>query len=135
VDYLDGSAYPIFSNNTVLTAHVTEAENNIGPFSDINGMKLGDKTISMPMGRSISIKCRRAGRSCPPVFPRPSSTENTIGFVPIPVFYLSKDHYMTCFMSIGTGSQALPCGCKGVSKVFKKTAMYLRNVRGMTPAC
>jgi hypothetical protein len=42
VGYLEGSAYPIYSSNTVLTAHVAEAENNLGPFSDINGMKLGD---------------------------------------------------------------------------------------------
>jgi len=27
----------------VLTAHVTDANNNLGPFSDIEGMQLGDK--------------------------------------------------------------------------------------------
>ena len=41
VAYLEGSAYPTLSGNTVLTAHVTDANNNLGPFSDIKGMKKG----------------------------------------------------------------------------------------------
>ena len=43
VGYLEGSAYPTFSGNTVLTAHVTDANNNLGPFSDIKGMQIGQK--------------------------------------------------------------------------------------------
>jgi LPXTG-site transpeptidase (sortase) family protein len=43
VGYLEGSAYPTFSGNTVLTAHVIDANNNLGPFSDIKGMQSGDK--------------------------------------------------------------------------------------------
>ncbi len=43
VGYLEGSAYPTFSGNTVLTGHVLDANNNLGPFSDIKGMRLGDK--------------------------------------------------------------------------------------------
>jgi LPXTG-site transpeptidase (sortase) family protein len=41
VAYLEGSAYPTWTGNTVLTAHVTDANDNIGPFSDIKGMKVG----------------------------------------------------------------------------------------------
>jgi LPXTG-site transpeptidase (sortase) family protein len=41
VAYLDGSAYPTRTGNTVLTAHVADANDNLGPFSDIKGMKLG----------------------------------------------------------------------------------------------
>ncbi|MBI5951754.1 MAG: sortase [Chloroflexi bacterium] len=41
VAYLEGSAYPTLVGNTVLSAHVTDASNNIGPFSDIKGMKTG----------------------------------------------------------------------------------------------
>jgi LPXTG-site transpeptidase (sortase) family protein len=41
VAYLEGSAYPTWSGNTVLTAHVTDANDNLGPFSDIKGMKVG----------------------------------------------------------------------------------------------
>jgi LPXTG-site transpeptidase (sortase) family protein len=43
VGYLEGSAYPTHTGNTVLTAHVTDANNNLGPFSDIKGMQLGQK--------------------------------------------------------------------------------------------
>jgi LPXTG-site transpeptidase (sortase) family protein len=43
VAYLEGSAYPTLKGNTVLTAHVTDANNNLGPFSDIKGMQLGQK--------------------------------------------------------------------------------------------
>ncbi|MEK6752680.1 MAG: sortase, partial [Chloroflexota bacterium] len=43
VAYLEGSAYPTMAGNTVLTAHVLDANNNLGPFSDIKGMQLGQK--------------------------------------------------------------------------------------------
>jgi LPXTG-site transpeptidase (sortase) family protein len=43
VAYLEGSAYPTWTGNTVLTGHVTDANNNIGPFSDIKGMQLGQR--------------------------------------------------------------------------------------------
>jgi LPXTG-site transpeptidase (sortase) family protein len=43
VAYLEGSAYPTLSGNTVLTAHVTDANNNLGPFSDIKGMQEGQQ--------------------------------------------------------------------------------------------
>ncbi|MCA2001643.1 MAG: sortase, partial [Chloroflexi bacterium] len=42
VAYLEGSAYPTWSGNTVLTAHVVNADNNLGPFSDIKGLRKGD---------------------------------------------------------------------------------------------
>lgn len=41
VAYLEGSAYPTTAGNTVLTAHVLDANNNLGPFSDIKGMQIG----------------------------------------------------------------------------------------------
>ena len=41
VAYLEGSAYPTTAGNTVLTAHVKDANMNLGPFSDIKGMELG----------------------------------------------------------------------------------------------
>jgi LPXTG-site transpeptidase (sortase) family protein len=43
VGYLEGSAYPTLAGNTVLTAHVVDAYNNLGPFSDIKGMQSGQK--------------------------------------------------------------------------------------------
>jgi LPXTG-site transpeptidase (sortase) family protein len=51
VGYLEGSAYPTFSGNTVLTAHVIDANNNLGPFSDIKGMQLGDKIYLHAYGK------------------------------------------------------------------------------------
>lgn len=41
VAYLEGSAYPTTAGNTVLTAHVQDANKNVGPFSDIKGMTVG----------------------------------------------------------------------------------------------
>jgi LPXTG-site transpeptidase (sortase) family protein len=43
VAYLEGSAYPTLAGNTVLTAHVRDSNNGLGPFSDIKGMQLGQK--------------------------------------------------------------------------------------------
>jgi LPXTG-site transpeptidase (sortase) family protein len=51
VGYLEGSAYPTFNGNTVLTAHVIDANNNLGPFSDIKGLKLGDKIYLHAYGK------------------------------------------------------------------------------------
>ena len=51
VGYLEGSAYPTFNGNTVLTAHVIDSNNNLGPFSDIKGMKLNDKIYIHAYGK------------------------------------------------------------------------------------
>ncbi len=51
VGYLESSAYPTFDGNTVLTAHVRDANKNIGPFSDIKGMKLGDRILIHAYGK------------------------------------------------------------------------------------
>ncbi len=52
VGYLEGSAYPTHSGNTVLTAHVLDANNNPGPFSDIKGMQLGQKIYIHAFGQT-----------------------------------------------------------------------------------
>ena len=54
VAYLEGSAYPTLGGNTVLTAHVTDAYNNLGPFSDIKGMQLGQK-IYIHVNRQVYV--------------------------------------------------------------------------------
>lgn len=41
--YLEGSAYPTWSGNTVLTGHVTDAANIPGPFAYLKELKDGDK--------------------------------------------------------------------------------------------
>jgi LPXTG-site transpeptidase (sortase) family protein len=54
VAYLEGSAYPTLEGNTVLTAHVKDANNNLGPFSDIKGMQLGQK-IYIHVNRQVYV--------------------------------------------------------------------------------
>jgi LPXTG-site transpeptidase (sortase) family protein len=54
VGYLEGSAYPTWSGNTVLTAHVIDANNNLGPFSDIKGMQSGQK-IYIHFNRQVYV--------------------------------------------------------------------------------
>jgi LPXTG-site transpeptidase (sortase) family protein len=52
VGYLEGSAYPTFNGNTVLTAHVIDSNNNLGPFSDIKGMHINDKIFIHAYGKT-----------------------------------------------------------------------------------
>jgi LPXTG-site transpeptidase (sortase) family protein len=40
--YLEGTAYPTWAGNTVLTAHVVDATNVPGPFADLKELKYGD---------------------------------------------------------------------------------------------
>lgn len=40
--YLEGTAFPTWAGNTVLTAHVWDANNNPGPFSKLKSLKYGD---------------------------------------------------------------------------------------------
>jgi len=41
--YLDGTAYPTWAGNTVLTAHVVDATNTPGPFAYLKELKDGDR--------------------------------------------------------------------------------------------
>ena len=43
VGYLEGSAYPTWSGNTVLSAHGLDAYKNLGPFAYSKGMQLEQK--------------------------------------------------------------------------------------------
>lgn len=40
--YLEGTAFPTWAGNTVLTAHVWDANNNPGPFANLKSLKYGD---------------------------------------------------------------------------------------------
>jgi len=65
VAYLEGSAYPTLSGNTVLTAHVTDANNNLGPFSDIKGMHLGDKIYLHAYGQTFVYQVQESQKILP----------------------------------------------------------------------
>jgi LPXTG-site transpeptidase (sortase) family protein len=43
--WLQGSAYPTWAGNSVLTGHVWNADNSAGPFSTLNTLKYGDQFI------------------------------------------------------------------------------------------
>jgi LPXTG-site transpeptidase (sortase) family protein len=41
--YLEGSAYPTLSGNSILTGHVTDVNGNPGPFASLKDLRVGDK--------------------------------------------------------------------------------------------
>ena len=43
--YLEGSAYPTWAGNTVLTGHVIDASNAPGPFANIKDLQIGDRVM------------------------------------------------------------------------------------------
>lgn len=43
VGYLDGTAYPTWAGNTILTAHVMDAANAPGPFANLKDLKIGER--------------------------------------------------------------------------------------------
>ncbi len=45
VGYLEGSAYPTWAGNTVLSAHVLDATNAPGPFAGIKDLQFGDEVM------------------------------------------------------------------------------------------
>jgi LPXTG-site transpeptidase (sortase) family protein len=54
VGYLDGSAYPTWSGNSVLTGHVVEANGAPGPFAYIKDLQIGDK-VNIHFGGQVFI--------------------------------------------------------------------------------
>jgi LPXTG-site transpeptidase (sortase) family protein len=65
VAYLEGSAYPTLSGNTVLSAHVTDANNNLGPFSDIKGLQVGDKIYLHAYGQKFVYQVQENSKILP----------------------------------------------------------------------
>jgi LPXTG-site transpeptidase (sortase) family protein len=50
VGWLEGSAFPGYSGNSVLTSHVTLPYGQAGPFADLHKLKLGDKIFVHSFG-------------------------------------------------------------------------------------
>jgi LPXTG-site transpeptidase (sortase) family protein len=48
--WLEGSAFPGFSGNSVLTGHVTLSYGQAGPFANLNKLKVGDKVFVHAFG-------------------------------------------------------------------------------------
>ncbi|MBE0683215.1 MAG: sortase [Anaerolineales bacterium] len=65
VAYLEGSAYPTLAGNTVLTAHVLDAANNIGPFSDIKGMQVGQMVYIHANGQTYVYQVQESQKILP----------------------------------------------------------------------
>ncbi|MBI5822734.1 MAG: sortase [Chloroflexi bacterium] len=65
VAYLEGSAYPTLAGNTVLTAHVLDANHNPGPFSDIKGMQVGQKIYIHVNGQTYVYQVQESRKILP----------------------------------------------------------------------
>jgi LPXTG-site transpeptidase (sortase) family protein len=56
--WLNGSAYPTWDGNTVLTGHVTNASGNPGPFAEIKTLKFGDQLTIQAYGETYTYEVR-----------------------------------------------------------------------------
>ena len=56
--WLNGSAYPTWDGNTVLTGHVTNASGNPGPFANIKTLKFGDRLTIQAYGETYTYEVR-----------------------------------------------------------------------------
>ncbi len=58
VGYLEGSAYPTWEGNTVLTAHITTAYNEPGVFADLDDLSYGDQIVIQAYGQTYVYEVR-----------------------------------------------------------------------------
>ena len=56
--WLEGSAFPTLPGNSVLTAHVVDANGQPGPFMDLNDLRWGDKIILHAWGETYIYQVR-----------------------------------------------------------------------------
>jgi len=56
--YLEGTAYPTWTGNTAITAHVWDADNNPGPFADLHTLQHGDQIIIHAWGQAHVYEVR-----------------------------------------------------------------------------
>ena len=56
--WLNGTAYPTWDGNTVLTGHVTNASGNPGPFAGIKSLKYGDRITIQAYGETYTYEVR-----------------------------------------------------------------------------
>lgn len=58
VGYLEGSAYPTWSGNTVLTAHNTTVYDEPGIFADLDDLSYGDQIVIRAYGQTYTYEVR-----------------------------------------------------------------------------
>lgn len=63
--WLEGSAYPSWNGNSVLTGHVWNADNTPGPFVDLNKLWWGDKVIVHVSGQQYVYEIRSVKQIAP----------------------------------------------------------------------
>ena len=63
--YLAGTAFPTWEGNTVITAHVWDANNNPGPFIGLKTLGYGDRIIIHAFGQSYTYEIRQSLRITP----------------------------------------------------------------------
>ena len=56
--YLEGTAYPTWAGNTVITAHVWDANNHPGPFVSLHTLSYGDEIIIRAWGQAYVYEVR-----------------------------------------------------------------------------
>ncbi|TAK13700.1 MAG: class F sortase [Anaerolineae bacterium] len=56
--YLYGTAFPTWAGNTVITAHVWDANNNPGPFADLADLQFGDTIEILAFGQTYIYEVR-----------------------------------------------------------------------------
>lgn len=58
--WLEGSAFPTWEGNTILTGHVWDANNNPGPYAQLRNLKYGDKIIIQAWGLTYTYEVRES---------------------------------------------------------------------------
>ena len=58
VGYLEGTAFPTWNGNTVITGHVWDAYNQPGPFADLKSLKYGDQINIHSWGQTYTYEVR-----------------------------------------------------------------------------
>ena len=62
IGYLNGTAYPTWAGNSVLTGHVTNSNGDPGPFAQLGTLKWGDRVIIHAFGQEYIYEIRSVER-------------------------------------------------------------------------
>ena len=65
VGWLNGTAFPSWEGNSVMTAHVTNASGVEGPFANLNKLKYGDQIIVHAFGQKYIFEVRNSRATKP----------------------------------------------------------------------